>query len=329
VGNIFAMKIPLFRVSRIQVYAHFTFLAFAGWQLWKYWDTPGWAILFIVALWGSILLHEFGHCAGARFQGGDAREILLWPLGGLATCDAPMTPWAQGFVAAAGPAVNVVIFSVAWALGHVLPEFHEGMYHVVGFSPKDVTDLLVGVNVFMFLFNVLLPAFPMDASRILQAILWIWMGFQRSMRAVCYVSFVAAGGLLVWTIANNQLLPASIGIAIGPTVTLVLIVFLVQEAYNQLQLVNAGYFEDLDEPWRQTFRYHSSSEPRSKEPGLVARWLAERERAKVEREAQRTEARAARLDDVLRRVAQVGMDGLSAEERVFLEQESARLRDKR
>src|SRR4051812_10083925 len=39
-----------------------------------------------------ILLHEFGHCFGARSVGGDAKEILMWPLGGLAYIDVPHTP---------------------------------------------------------------------------------------------------------------------------------------------------------------------------------------------------------------------------------------------
>src|SRR5262249_59674786 len=37
----------------------------------------------------SVLLHEFGHCFGARLVDGDANEVLLWPLGGLAYVDVP------------------------------------------------------------------------------------------------------------------------------------------------------------------------------------------------------------------------------------------------
>src|SRR4051812_1431746 len=33
------------------------------------------SILFV-----SVLLHEFGHCFGARWVGGEADEILMWPL---------------------------------------------------------------------------------------------------------------------------------------------------------------------------------------------------------------------------------------------------------
>src|SRR5260370_18903756 len=51
----------------------------------------------------SVLLHEFGHCFAARRQQGEAHEILIWPLGGLANVDVPHTPWAHFFTAAAGP----------------------------------------------------------------------------------------------------------------------------------------------------------------------------------------------------------------------------------
>src|SRR5437879_5022180 len=40
----------------------------------------------------SVLLHEFGHCYGAYLVEGEAQEVLLWPLGGLAFVDVPHTP---------------------------------------------------------------------------------------------------------------------------------------------------------------------------------------------------------------------------------------------
>jgi Zn-dependent protease len=62
-----------------------------------------------VVLFGSVLLHEFGHCFGARYMGGEAREILIWPLGGLAYVDVPHRWKALFVMVAAGPAVNVLI----------------------------------------------------------------------------------------------------------------------------------------------------------------------------------------------------------------------------
>src|SRR3954471_6577071 len=45
--------------------------------------------ILLTLLFGSVLLHEFGHCFGARAVNGDASDILMWPLGGLATVEVP------------------------------------------------------------------------------------------------------------------------------------------------------------------------------------------------------------------------------------------------
>ena len=57
----------------------------------------------------SVLLHELGHCFAARSVDGDANEVLLWPLGGLAYCDVPHTPRANLVTALGGPAVNLAL----------------------------------------------------------------------------------------------------------------------------------------------------------------------------------------------------------------------------
>src|SRR5438046_10265025 len=66
------------------------------------------ALLFVI-----VLLHEFGHCFGARAVDGDAQEVLMWPLGGLAFVDVPHTPRANFIATAAGPAVNIVLAAAA------------------------------------------------------------------------------------------------------------------------------------------------------------------------------------------------------------------------
>src|SRR5438876_2430805 len=114
--------LPLFRVSGIQVRLHIFFIIvtlglFLRVVLDKY--HPIWWVdvfLFtIVLLFGIILLHEFGHSFGARAVGGDSKEILIWPLGGLAFVEIPPHPRAHFIVAAAGPMVNVAICVAAAA----------------------------------------------------------------------------------------------------------------------------------------------------------------------------------------------------------------------
>ncbi|HEY3789434.1 MAG TPA: site-2 protease family protein, partial [Urbifossiella sp.] len=81
----------------------------------------------IVLLFGIVLLHEFGHCFAARFVGGDASEILIWPLGGLASVEAPHAPKPTFIVAAGGPAVNVlicVVCTLGMLAGRFVPNFN-------------------------------------------------------------------------------------------------------------------------------------------------------------------------------------------------------------
>src|SRR5689334_5485555 len=61
----------------------------------------------------SVLLHEFGHCFGARLVDGDAHQVLLWPLGGLAAIEVPHTPRANFIATAAGPLMTLLICVVS------------------------------------------------------------------------------------------------------------------------------------------------------------------------------------------------------------------------
>jgi stage IV sporulation protein FB len=107
--------IQVFRAFGIPVKVHlFFFLVTIGLSLRYMSQLPHvwWVdivLLNIVVLFGIILVHEFGHCFGARYVDGDAKEVLIWPLGGLAFVDVPHNPRAYFISTAAGPAVNVVI----------------------------------------------------------------------------------------------------------------------------------------------------------------------------------------------------------------------------
>lgn len=107
--------IPVFRAFGIPVKVHiFFFLVTFGLFLRQVFHLPevAWYDVFlfvVVTLFGLILLHEFGHCFGGRAVGGEATEILIWPLGGLAYVDTPHHWKAHTVTAAAGPAVNVAV----------------------------------------------------------------------------------------------------------------------------------------------------------------------------------------------------------------------------
>ena len=163
------------RVAGIDVYMHTTFLILVGFVGLSYWfneqSVPAVVegIAFLLALFGSVLLHEFGHALTARRYGIQTRDITLLPIGGVARLERmPDKPMQEFWVALAGPAVNVVI---AFVLAAVM--LITGTMEPI--TTMNVTDgsflgRLLMVNLSLFLFN-LIPAFPMDGGRVLRALL--------------------------------------------------------------------------------------------------------------------------------------------------------------
>ena len=108
--------IRLFKFSGIQVYLHFSWFIVAAWQLTQRengYQSPIFAAYEYLALFGIVLLHEFGHSLACRQVGGTADHIVLWPLGGIAFVNPPRRPGAVLWSIAAGPLVNVAAGSRA------------------------------------------------------------------------------------------------------------------------------------------------------------------------------------------------------------------------
>ncbi len=161
----------------IGVYVHATFFLIVGYFALTHWRTggPGAAlsgVLFILALFVCIVLHEFGHALTARKYGIATRDITLLPIGGLARLERmPDDPWQELWVALAGPAVNIVI-SVTLAAWLMMTEGWTTLDQVAfdRLTLGSFLPILMVVNVILAAFNML-PAFPMDGGRVLRALL--------------------------------------------------------------------------------------------------------------------------------------------------------------
>jgi Zn-dependent protease len=208
-------SVPLFTVLGIRVRMHVTLLILLVLSLLtaEMQHGMGWknALTFDLVLFGIILLHEFGHCFAARSVGGEAKDILLWPLGGLAFADAPNRAWPQFVTVAGGPLVNVVICAIT-AVGMVIvkrgwPALPWNPFRQTFDLPYDSTVGYYLWFVFViswgnFLFNVLIPLYPMDAWRLVQTSLWFRLGYYRSMMIALTVGMVAAVPIGVWGLIN-------------------------------------------------------------------------------------------------------------------------------
>lgn len=175
-------------------------------------------VVTVLAVFAIVMMHELAHALVARRFGAQTREILLLPIGGIASMDKlPSRPSQELAVAAAGPTLNI---GLALILAIVLAALGAD------FRPGPTADLqtlaaqLLWINVALAGFN-LIPAFPMDGGRILRALLAIVVGYARATRiaakigygiAVAFILFglvynpiLAIIGFIVWTLARREL----------------------------------------------------------------------------------------------------------------------------
>jgi Zn-dependent protease len=181
--------IPIGRWFGITVRLHITFLLYAFWRAQGF-GNLGYGIAYIAGLYVCILLHEFGHALAARWCDGEAEEILLWPLGGLAYCRPAFHPTAHLITTVAGPFVTFVLallFGGVWfSVTFLQPEFVGAPGYVLVF----IQDMMV-LNLWLLIFN-LIPAFPMDGGRILRDTLWHWMSAEKATKIAVVVSQIMA-----------------------------------------------------------------------------------------------------------------------------------------
>jgi Zn-dependent protease/CBS domain-containing protein len=141
---------------------------------WAAWE----GVLFVIAVFACVVLHEFGHIAAARYYGIRTPDITLLPIGGVARLERiPEKPVEEIVVALAGPLVNVVIAALIF---FYLGRWSTGEELVLIEDPRlNFLARLAAINVFLVLFN-LIPAFPMDGGRVLRAVLAIFMPWWRA-----------------------------------------------------------------------------------------------------------------------------------------------------
>jgi len=175
------------RVAGITLRVHATFVILVAWLALVDYRASGTVsgaligVIFTLALFGSVLLHELGHAVAARRVGVPTRDITLLPIGGVARLEhIPDKPKQELGIALAGPAVTVLIaliLSVSLRLsGLPVIVVEETITH--GTVGAFVADL-VWLNVALLVFNML-PAFPMDGGRVLRALLALRMDHTRA-----------------------------------------------------------------------------------------------------------------------------------------------------
>jgi Zn-dependent protease len=293
---------------------------------------------FAIALIGSIFLHELGHALAAARQGGRCDRIVLWPLGGLAYCEAPDTPWTQFVVAVGGPLVTLalILFGglVCMIAGWPLLPYTNAEW---GFF--EILFQYVFLWNCLLLFINLLPCYPLDGGRMLHTWMWTRMGTNQGAllrtlgisRVVAIVA-IAFGVVLLfmgftdkaWSYKHPVIDHLDfLLILCGLTYFMTARQIREQVMYGEMDDGGAfGY--DFSRGYTSLENGDSGAEPR---PSWSERRREEKARRAEERESEKDREVRARLDELLEKISRDGMGSLSSDEKRFLEQASKHLRE--
>jgi len=187
--------IRLFRFAGIDVFLHWSWFLVAAYEIkgrTRGHSSLTWNVLEYLALFLIVTLHEFGHSLACRQVGGQANQIVLWPLGGVAYVDPPPRPGATLWSIAAGPLVNVALVPLLWGL--VLLSRSLGWAHATPDLYRLVRAIL-WIDVGLLAFNIL-PVYPLDGGQILRSLLWFVMGRARSLMVATILGFAGVVGFI-------------------------------------------------------------------------------------------------------------------------------------
>ena len=120
-----------------------------------------------LALFGSIVVHEFSHSLVARHYGLPMKGITLFIFGGVAEMgDEPGNAKTEFLMAIAGPITSILLGAIFYCI-------YQAGGAVWSVPVLGVLGYLAWINWLLALFN-LIPAFPLDGGRVLRSALWHW-----------------------------------------------------------------------------------------------------------------------------------------------------------
>lgn len=209
------------KIAGTALYIHWSFLLLIFYVYYSSYKEEGslqqglFSMLFLLAVFACITLHELGHIVVARRYGSPARSITLFPFGGIAQIEKmPEKPIHEFWMALAGPWVNVIIASVIFlviSLSSGMPEFGP----LQALDQNSFLYNLMVVNITLAIFN-LIPAFPMDGGRVLRAVLAMFIPRLRATRIAARIGqVIAIGFIILGIVANWWLILIGLVIIIG------------------------------------------------------------------------------------------------------------------
>ena len=198
-------SIRLFRLFGIDVFLHWSWFIVAAWMITRVageqFSSIYCPIALYVALFAIVTMHEFGHALACRSVGGQAKHIVLWPLGGVAFVNPPQRPGAVLWSIVAGPLVNVMLVPVTVLLymgvGGQLSDLF--VFPAPGGDLVVFCRFLLLMNAGLLIFNMM-PIYPLDGGQTLMAILWFIVGRAAAMQIASILGLIAAAFVILLSV---------------------------------------------------------------------------------------------------------------------------------
>lgn len=298
-----------------------------------------WALLAGAIILYSVLLHELAHVLAARMTGGDAEEIILWPLGGLIAAQPGPGIRSAFWTTFAGPASNLLVALMCMPPLYSADALIPLLNPFPGFAIEDgptlgLTSLRIAfaVNWCLALIN-LIPLVPLDGGHALRWFLSLRFTDMESRDLMLRLGLVASLlGLLIGFVMDVSSLAAL------SAFVLILHIHETMRSYQTPTLAADESFRGYDFSEGYTSLDRSapewtdaeagSSEEDFSKSGILERWRSRREEERQRREAEEKRRDDRLLDGILEKLHTHGREALDAAELSVLDRVSQRLRQR-
>lgn len=298
-------------------------------------DYTTYTLLAVGVLLVSLLWHELVHCAVAARVGGSVELIVLGPFGSFSRPHLPFDPRCELMTAVAGPLANFALCvagtAVLLAHGDGMREIFRQPFYPTGLLEGDTwvvgVKLICWINWLLFLVNSI-PAPPMDGGWALRSLLCMVMDYRSSARVVSRSGLLIALGL--WILAALQRDTHDIRVVPIWLPLALLGMYLFFTSLQSAQRVERDELDDdlLSYDFAETYAGFDAPSTRQRGPGFLRRWWQHRRELREQRIRELEEQEDLIADNILMRVKQYGISGISREERALLQRVSARYRNR-
>lgn len=303
----------------------------------------GTAMVTILVLLGSILVHELAHAFAVTNLGGNVNSLCLMPWGGESDFALPARGYSRATVYLAGPFVNcaIAMFGAVMLIQGQNASFIE---LVNPFSPRafetgnweiSLIKITTWINFQLMMVNML-PCFPFDGAKIFRSLVDasdIDLPKYRIETAIKLIGHMVAFAFigLAWILRDMN--P---GGPIQPAWLLMLmfgITLLYSASYslhNETQISNDwDDMEDIDygSIYGSTTSFFDAS-PES-DNSAYSQWLTEKQEERRAIELQREEQEDRLADEILEKLHKGGISSITEDEKSILDRVSERIRKRR